>query len=81
MIVDKLVGLKPSGNTALFDACYVGLDKLQHGRHSKRVLLLISDGRDNTSRYSFANLRELLREMGFYFTHSTSQAGRNLKVH
>lgn len=64
VILDKLVGLKPSGNTALFDACYVGLDKLQYGRHLKRVLLLITDGRDNTSRYSFANLRELLRETG-----------------
>lgn len=64
VIVDKLVGVRPTGNTALYDACYLAVDKLQQGRHSKRVLLLLTDGQDNTSRYSFENLRELLRETG-----------------
>jgi Ca-activated chloride channel family protein len=61
-IVDHLGVVQPAGNTALYDACYVAIDKLQRGRYPKRVLLLISDGQDNTSRFTFEQLRELLRE-------------------
>ena len=75
-IVDNLGVVKPSGNTALYDACYVAIDKLQQGRYPKRVLLLISDGQDNTSRFTFEQLRELLRESGIllYTVHLQSSA-------
>lgn len=62
VIVDKLGELKPGGNTAFYDACYVAIEKLQQGRHPKRALILISDGQDNSSRYSLENLRKVLRE-------------------
>ena len=63
-IVSNLGDVKPAGNTALYDACYVAIDKLQQGRYPKRVLLLISDGQDNTSSFTFEQLRELVRESG-----------------
>ncbi len=63
-IMDNLGVVKPKGNTALFDACYVAMEKLQRGRHSKRVLLLITHGQDNTSRFSFHEVKELLKETG-----------------
>ncbi|HET6668988.1 MAG TPA: VWA domain-containing protein [Pyrinomonadaceae bacterium] len=63
-IVDNLGVVKPKGNTALFDACYLAIEKLQRGRHPKRVLLLISDGQDNISRFSFHEVKELLKETG-----------------
>ena len=50
------------GNTALYDACYLGVEKVQRGAHPKRALLLISDGQDNNSRYTFNELRRLLKE-------------------
>lgn len=62
LIVEKLGGLKPWGNTALYDTCHVGIEKLQQGRHPRRALIVISDGQDNSSRYSFTNLRELIME-------------------
>jgi Ca-activated chloride channel family protein len=61
-IIDAIYGLRVYGNTALYDACYVGVDKLRGGRHSKRALILISDGLDNLSHYTFNELRDLLRE-------------------
>lgn len=75
-IVDNLGVVEPAGNTALYDACYVAIDKLQQGRYTKRVLLLISDGQDNTSRFTFEQLRELLRESGIllYTIHLQSSA-------
>jgi Ca-activated chloride channel family protein len=50
------------GRTALFDAVYAAVLKARMGRHEKRALIIISDGQDNNSRYSYAELRELLRE-------------------
>lgn len=61
-IVDKFYGLRVSGNTALYDACYLAVDKLHGGRHEKRALVLVSDGMDNLSHYTFNQLRDLLRE-------------------
>ena len=58
----SLNGLRPKGNTALYDACYLAVDKLQHGRYSKRVLILLSDGEDNISHYSLNQLRDALKE-------------------
>jgi len=63
-IIDKLDVVRPQGSTALFDACYLALEKLQRSRHPKRVLLVISDGQDNGSRFSFRELKELLKETG-----------------
>jgi Ca-activated chloride channel family protein len=84
-IVDNLGVVKPAGDTALYDACYVAIEKLQHGRHSKRVLLLISDGQDNTSRFTFEQLRELLRESGIllytiYLQSPAEDAGSSLGI-
>jgi Ca-activated chloride channel family protein len=60
-IIDTLSVLQPKGNTALYDACYLAIDKVQHGRNSKRVLILVSDGEDNVSTYSFDQVRDELR--------------------
>ena len=63
-IVNQLSDFYTYGNTAFYDAAYLAVDKLQNSRHSKRALLLISDGQDNTSRYTFNELRDLLRSAG-----------------
>lgn len=60
-IIDKFNGFYIYGDTALYDACYVAVDKLQGGQHAKRALILISDGLDSFSRYSFNELRDSLR--------------------
>jgi Ca-activated chloride channel homolog len=46
------------GGTALYDAVYASLDHLKLGNRDKKVVLVITDGEDNASRYSF---EELLR--------------------
>lgn len=61
-VLDKLTFVETKGQTALYDAVYLGVEKVQRGTHSKRALLVISDGQDNSSRYTFDNLRRLLRE-------------------
>ncbi|MGH9455700.1 MAG: VWA domain-containing protein, partial [Terriglobia bacterium] len=44
------------GGTALYDAVYASLDHLKLGTRDKKVLLVITDGEDNSSRYTFDQL-------------------------
>jgi VWFA-related protein len=44
------------GGTALYDAVYASIDHLKLGNRDKKVLLVITDGEDNASRYTFDEL-------------------------
>jgi Ca-activated chloride channel homolog len=61
-VLQKLQLVKPSQNTALYDAVYLGLERVTRGSHQKRALLIISDGQDNSSRYNFGEVRRLMKE-------------------
>ncbi|HZE68623.1 MAG TPA: VWA domain-containing protein [Pyrinomonadaceae bacterium] len=61
-VLDKLTFVQTKNQTALYDACYLGVERVQRGAHPKRALLLISDGQDNNSRYTFNEVRRLLKE-------------------
>ncbi len=63
-VLNKFTYVEPRGNTALYDAAYLGIEKVMHGAHTKRAILLISDGEDNNSRYTFKELRRRLQESG-----------------
>lgn len=66
--LNQLKRVDPVGNgTALYDACYLGLERLSRGAHPRRVLLLVSDGMDTESRYTFDELREALINSGVLF--------------
>jgi Ca-activated chloride channel homolog len=53
---------KSSGSTALRDAVYLGLDRLKQSKHNQKALIIISDGEDNSSQYSPAQMREFAGE-------------------
>ena len=53
---------QPFGRTALYDAIYLGLEKMKSASNDRRALLLISDGEDNSSRYSAAAVKDFARE-------------------
>ena len=61
-IQGSLAGAVPHGHTALLDAIYLGLQHLQHARYARKALLIISDGGDNSSRYSESEIRDVVRE-------------------
>jgi Ca-activated chloride channel family protein len=61
-VLRKLTLVQPRENTALYDAVYLGVDKVTKGAHQKRALLIISDGQDNASRYNFGEVRRLMKE-------------------
>jgi Ca-activated chloride channel homolog len=61
---NKLTLVDPKGQTALYDAAYLGIEKVKQGRHTRNAMLLISDGQDNSSRYTYSEVRKLLKEAG-----------------
>jgi Ca-activated chloride channel family protein len=61
-IVGHLMFVNPHGSTALYDAAYIAVEKVQQGRHPKKALLIISDGQDNNSRYTYKELRGRVKE-------------------
>jgi len=50
------------GRTAMYDAVYMGLDQIKGGTNEKKALILITDGEDNSSRYSITEVREFAKE-------------------
>jgi len=61
--IETELGLvQPSGATALLDAVYLGVSKLRQAKYSRRALVIISDGGDNSSRYKLREIKSLVAE-------------------
>jgi len=58
----RLLFTQAKGHTSLYDALYMGLEKVSHGSNVRRALLLITDGEDNHSRYAFSDVEQFARE-------------------
>jgi len=61
-VLNRFNYVHPKGETALYDAVYLGVEKVSQGTYPKRAIILISDGEDNHSRRSFDELRRRLQE-------------------
>jgi len=61
-LLNRVAFIKAKGSTALFDATYAAVEKVRQGRHHKKVILIFSDGEENSSRYSGRELQNLLKE-------------------
>jgi len=53
-----LSGVKPFGQTALYDALILAIDHLGKAKHEKKAILLITDGLDNVSKHTLAEAIE-----------------------
>ena len=58
----ELAGIRPEGWTAMIDGIRLSMEQLRHASNSRRVLLVLSDGGDNNSRYSESELMAAARE-------------------
>jgi Ca-activated chloride channel family protein len=61
-ILHEIEGIQPRGWTALYDGMYLGINHLRRAKHDHRVLLVLSDGGDNNSRYSESEIKRLVQE-------------------
>jgi Ca-activated chloride channel family protein len=61
-IQNRLTFTESKGRTALLDAIYLALNKMKEAKNQQKALLVISDGGDNSSRYTEREIKELVRE-------------------
>ena len=61
-IENQLLFSKSKGSTALLDAVYMALTEMKRSKKNKKALLIISDGQDNNSRYTYKELRNRIKE-------------------
>ena len=58
-LADAIAATPTKGMTALYDAVAKGLEGLQAGSRDKKVLIVVSDGGDNASTHSLADVMKL----------------------
>lgn len=82
-IQNQLTFSQSKGRTALLDAVFLAMHEMKKSQKNRRALLIISDGGDNSSRYSESEVRSLVREgdvmiyaIGVYGRRALPHAGR-----
>jgi Ca-activated chloride channel family protein len=50
------------GRTALLDSVYLAMHEMKHAKNPRKALLIISDGGDNSSRYTETEIKNAVRE-------------------
>jgi len=61
-IQNRVALTKPDGNTALLDAVHLSLRQMKRARNPRKILLIVSDGGDNHSRFSAREVENVARE-------------------
>ena len=61
-IQNHLTFAQSKGRTALLDAIFLAMHEMKKSQKNRKALLIISDGGDNSSRYSEAEVRNMVRE-------------------
>jgi len=61
-IQNRLTFTFSRGRTALLDAVFLGLHTMKQAKNPRKALLIISDGGDNNSRYTEAEIKNLVKE-------------------
>jgi|SRR6516162_4624718 VWFA-related protein len=60
-IQKALTAAQPAGLTAMLDGINLGLHEMKEARNSRKAMVVISDGGDNHSRYTAAQIEALVR--------------------
>lgn len=61
-IRDRMSLVRTGGATALLDAVSIALNEMKNARHTRKAIIIISDGEDNASHCSVHELRDAVRQ-------------------
>lgn len=61
-IQSKLLATRPHGSTALLDGVTLALQTMKKASNPRKALIVITDGGDNHSRYTFSEVRNRVKE-------------------
>ncbi len=61
-IQNRLTFTQAKGRTALLDGVYLAMNQMKKAHNPRKAILIISDGGDNSSRYTESEVRNAVRE-------------------
>ena len=61
-IQNQLTFTQSKGRTALLDGLYLAMNQMKKARNPRKAVLIVSDGGDNSSRYTESEIKKLVRE-------------------
>lgn len=61
-ILNRLAFVQSKGATALLDGVYMAMNQMKKARNNRKAILIISDGGDNSSRYTESEVKNAVRE-------------------
>jgi len=61
-IQNRLTFTQAKGRTALLDGLYLAMSQMKKARNPRKAILVLSDGGDNSSRYTETEIKNLVRE-------------------
>ena len=61
-IQNRLTFTQSKGRTALLDGIYMAMNQMKKAKNPRKALLVISDGGDNSSRYTESEIKNAVRE-------------------
>lgn len=61
-IQNRLAFTNAKGRTALLDGVYLAMAQMKKSKNPRKAILVLSDGGDNSSRYTESEIRNLVRE-------------------
>ncbi len=61
-IQNRLTFTQAKGRTALLDGVYMAMNQMKKARNPRKAILIISDGGDNSSRYTESEVKNAVRE-------------------
>lgn len=61
-IQNRLTFTQAKGRTALLDGIYLAMNQMKKAKNPRKAILVISDGADNSSRYTESEIKNLVRE-------------------
>jgi Ca-activated chloride channel family protein len=61
-IQNRLLSTRPSGSTALLDGVTLAMQTMKKASNPRKAMIVITDGGDNHSRYTFSEVRNRVRE-------------------
>lgn len=61
-IQNRLTFTQAKGKTALLDGVYTAMTQMKKAKNPRKAIIILSDGGDNSSRYTESEIRNLIRE-------------------
>jgi Ca-activated chloride channel family protein len=61
-LANHVLSKRPEGTTSLWDAIYFSIGEMKNARNTRKALVVVSDGGDNTSRHKLREVKDALHQ-------------------